>query len=206
MFYGNIEWDISWAGFYDFILNELFEERIGEFPKFIEYLEAMKHVHVFIPYKDIVFISDRPIEINLNPQGRLHADLKPAFQYSDRYSLFYLNGVRVGKEIVQTSSDKLPAELILKEKNAEVRREIVRKIGTERLCIDLKAECIDKMDDYELLILDLKDGRKRPYLKMKNPSIDTIHIEGVHPDCKTVAQALAFRNGTPTYVKPVQLT
>ena len=30
---------------------------------------------------------------------------------------------------------------------------------------------------------------------MINPSIGIHHIEGVHPDCKTIQQALNFRNG-----------
>jgi hypothetical protein len=49
---------------------------------------------------------------------------------------------------------------------------------------------------YELLILNMGDGRRRPYLKMKNPSIKTWHIEGVAPEIKTVKEALAWRNGT----------
>ena len=44
----------------------------------------------------------------------------------------------------------------------------------------------------------------RPYLKMTNPSIGVFHVEGVHPDCTTVDQALEFRNGTK--VKPTVLT
>jgi len=41
---------------------------------------------------------------------------------------------------------------------------------------------------------------------MKNPSIDALHIEGVHPDCNTVEKALAWRNGTKIYIKPEVLT
>jgi hypothetical protein len=44
------------------------------------------------------------------------------------------------------------------------------------------------------LLLNLGDGRNRPYLKMINPSIGTYHIEGVHPECKTVKEALIWRN------------
>lgn len=54
---------------------------------------------------------------------------------------------------------------------------------------------VDQDGDYELLWLGLEDGRTRPYLKMKNPSIGVYHIEGVHPTCRTVRQALNWRNG-----------
>jgi len=103
--------------------------------------------------------------------------------------------VRVSREIAETPAKELDPKLILKEKNAEVRREIVRKVGVERVCEKLGAKCIDRQDTYELLMLDLGDGRSRPYLKMRNPSIGIYHIEGVHPDCNTVEKALNFRNG-----------
>jgi hypothetical protein len=84
--------------------------------------------------------------------------------------------------------------MLLSELNTEVRREIVRKVGIERVCETLNAECIDRAGNYELLLLDLQDGRRRPFLKMKNPSVGVYHIEGVDPRCRTVAEALAWRN------------
>ncbi len=48
---------------------------------------------------------------------------------------------------------------------------------------------------YELLLLDLKDGRRRPFLKMLNPSSFEYHIEGVPPGCDTIQDALNWRNG-----------
>lgn len=50
--------------------------------------------------------------------------------------------------------------------------------------------------DYELLMIDLKDGKIRcPVLKMENPSEEKTHYEWVTPECTTVREALAFRNG-----------
>jgi len=34
------------------------------------------------------------------------------------------------------------------------------------------------------------------YLKMRNPSTNELCIEGIHPNCKTVNEALEFRNET----------
>ncbi len=204
IFFGN-HWT-WWVGFYDFILNELFTSKISEYSSFKEYIEACQNIHLFIPYKDIVFISDNPTVLNINQSGRLHADQMPAMQYSDGYSLFYLNGIKMPKEIVLSEAYQLDAHLILKEKNVEIRRELLRKIGIERICADLNAKVKDKWRDYELLELDLGDGRYRPYLKMINPSIGVNHIEGVHPDCTTVKKALAWRNGMSKFIEPQILT
>ena len=77
-----------------------------------------------------------------------------------------------------------------------IRREIVRKIGIERLCRDLDARCIDSLGDYELLALDIGDIWEYKYLRMRNPTTGERHIEGVDPDCANVREALAWRNQT----------
>src|SRR3990167_5042032 len=87
--------------------------------------------------------------------------------------------------------------MLFKEQNAEIRREIVRKIGMERIILKCGATVLDKKGDYELLAFDIGDGRIRPYLKMKNPSIFTWHVEGVAPGIKTVDEALTWRKPLP---------
>ena len=155
-------------------------------------------------FENMVFVCEKPSELHLNSQGQLHKNGDMALKYSDGYGLYILNGVNVTKELVITPAEKLNSNLLLKEKNAEIRREIVRKIGIKKVCKDLKSQCIDKKGNYELLMLDLGD-RKRPYLKMLNPSIGTYHIEGVEPQISTVEDALIWRNGG-LKGKPIQLT
>lgn len=127
--------------------------------------------------------------------GQLHSEHGPAISWpGSEQEYFFLNGTNVPREIVETPASELDPRRLLKEWNAEVRRELVRKIGIERVCEVLEAQCLDRQGNYELLLLDLQDGRQRPYLKMKNPSIGVYHIEGVAPECRTVAEALAWRN------------
>ncbi len=128
--------------------------------------------------------------------GALHGDGAPAVAWETGARLHFLNGVLVPEEVALTPARDLPARLVVSTRNAEVRREVVRKIGIERVVAELGADCVDREGDYELLLLDLGDRRRRPFLKMKNPSIGVYHIEGVHPDCRTVREALAWRNGT----------
>jgi hypothetical protein len=126
---------------------------------------------------------------------QLHSDDGPALSWQEGNDQhFFLNDVHVPKELVLTPARELDPRLILRERNVGVRREIVRKIGIERICQVLGAQTLDSQGDYELLLLDLQDGRRRPFLKMKNPSVGIYHIEGVAPECHTVAEALAWRN------------
>lgn len=163
--------------------------------------------HVWVPFVDAfaaglwmfwinsmeVIALPRPA-LKLNGE-QIHSEVGPAITWpgSDEQH-FFLNDVHVPKALVETPASQLDPRGIPREQNTGVRREIVRKIGIERICNELGAEVVDKQGDYELLLLDLADGRRRPFLKMKNPSIGIYHIEGVAPECQTVAEALAWRN------------
>ena len=137
--------------------------------------------------------------------GRLHSESGPAVSWpgSDQ-QYFCLNGVHVPEEVAVMPAERLDPRIMLTERNTEVRREIIRKVGIERVCEALEALCVDRQGDYELLLLDLRDGRVRPFLKMKNPSVLVYHIEGVAPECRTVAEALAWRNQSD--IPPTVLT
>ena len=119
-------------------------------------------------------------------------------------SSYSLHGVFVTEEIATTPAELLDPRIILEQNNAEVRHVVVRKIGIERVLKSLNAEVVDHQGLYQLVNLDLGDGRYRPYLKMLNPSTEEIHIEGVHPRIGTVKSALMWRNGTDEV--PEQLT
>jgi hypothetical protein len=152
---------------------------------------------------DEVVAAPRP-ELQLE-RGRLHSARGPAISWPGGESYYFLHGAEVVREVVETPASLLDPRMILFERNAQARAEIVRKVGVERVCEALNARRVDAVGDYELLMLDLLDGRERPYLKMRNPSVPGVyHIEGVAPHCRTVAEALAWRNGTD--VPPSLLT
>jgi len=123
--------------------------------------------------------------------------------YPDGWEIYALHGVRVPPWLVTTPAIALDGHRILGLENAEQRREGVRKMGVERLIHTLGATVVDRQGDYELLSLET-GGRKRPYLKMRNPSLGVYHVEGVHPNCRTVEEALRWRNDSSA--QPVILT
>ena len=164
--------------------------------------DLCRSISWWYPRDGICFVCERPIICKLQ-NGVLHSTNGPAIAFKDGLTAWALNGVRVYKELVETPAEKLDPKILFTEKNAEVRREIVRKIGMERIVFKLGAKSLDKQGDYELLEFDLGDGRKRPYLKMKNPSIEVWHVEGVPRETKTVAEALRFRKPEAMKAIPV---
>ena len=109
------------------------------------------------------------------------------------------------------------------EKNAEKRREIVRKIGVDILINKLGAETIDTLspdvikqfglseetyENYSLLKMPKFEGMTNHpiYLKMKNPSMGIFIVEGVDPNCKNIREALNFRKPDEMKKIPVDNT
>jgi hypothetical protein len=185
-------WTAGYFAFYDFIREVLKVE--GYPPEWDVYRKTLQ-LGLMYPLEGLCVVSGRPTEIYMR-EGRLHKDGGMALKYADGWGLYVLNGVSVSKEIVETPAEQLSTDLFIKERNAEVRREILRKIGVERMVTKLGAKVIDKEGDYELLEVDLGGETKVwPCLKMKNPSIGVYHMEWVAQECRTVADALKWRNG-----------
>lgn len=197
------QFDSSIFSFYDFFLNETsvdIDDSLKE--KYNSWKKTM-NIGAFYCFEDVCLVISSPTEVH-RKNGNFHNENGMAIKWKDGFGIYALNGVKMNEKYVMTPWNQLDPKLILKEENAEVRREIVRKIGVERIIKELGAKVLDKQGDYELLSLNLGDGRNRPYLKMKNPSIGVYHIEGVSPDCTSVRDAIIFRNGTDEI--PEQLT
>ena len=135
--------------------------------------------------------------MHYDAQGRLHRDDGKAVEYPSGNGYYFFDGVRVPEKVV-LEPETLGRNDIAGERNAEVRRVMVGRLGIERVCQMFHAISVDNQGDYELLVLDLDDGRKRPYLKMKNPSIGVYHLEGVEPSIRTIQAALNWRNHLST--------
>lgn len=193
----------AWSAAWSAARSAAIEKWIGIWLPFLEASEAGLWLF-FVTEKCVVAVPRPSLLISGN---RLHCDDGPAVSWpkGDRY--WFLHGVQVTRQIVETPAEELDPRLLLKERNAEVRREIVRKIGIERASQRLTTKILDRQGDYELLNLDLGDGRSRPYLKMRNPSLGVWHIEGVAPHITTVQQAINWRAGhEETIWKPEVLT
>jgi len=162
------------------------------------YAETEKLGPVYpLPDFNTVVVSDTTREIHV-VNGRLHNERGPAVLYADGFCVCSLHGVRVPKTVVETKPEDMDREWLTKnfigQQNVEIRKEVLLKAGPDRLMGIFGGKCIDRSGDYELLTLDLGGGVTHPFLKMRNPSTDSLHIESVSRECRTVQEALLFRN------------
>jgi hypothetical protein len=196
---------VYWIGFYDFC-GTLVDYKDEDREKLDMHIKLAKSAFWIWPYRNFVLISDRPRQIHWTPgeiqTKRLHKDGGMSASFRDNWGIWSLHGVRVPKWLAETPDSQIDPKKLREINNVEVSREFVRKVGIERICAALKAKSLDKKNPtiggvtvpYELLELKMQ-GDLLKYLKMGNPSLpDIIHVERVGDDCKTVMDALAFRN------------
>lgn len=196
--------DAYWLGFYDYFRRVVGLHKDTE--KLVPLTELAKETGWHIFYKDVAILSEKPTEISRNERGQLHNFHGPAIKWTDGYQLYRFNGVRLDGEAekyVNLSKDEITKEMFTKEKNADIRRELIRKVGNERLIDILDYKIIDSMDEYELISFDIGDGRVRPFLKMKCATTSNIHIEGVLPEIDTVKKALAYKFNQTEWHRPL---
>ncbi|MBF0518645.1 MAG: hypothetical protein HQK92_02865 [Nitrospirae bacterium] len=210
--------DVGWVSHAQiFIDSNLIPGKLaGDIKSIISYLTTGPFMALFLD--DFAIVIRRPKVVKLKPNNNdfiIHADEDYAVEWRGGYKMYFLNGVPVPKEIALTPAHKLNATLVLKENNATVRREVLRKVGAEKFLKDLKGKKIDTYQMttekeeliYELYNIELP-GMMDPIkaLKMRNPSIGVYHVECVTPEIRTVKQALAWRNGMDVYTDPIKIT
>jgi len=86
---------------------------------------------------------------------------------------------------------------ILKERNAEVRKLIIEKIGWTKILSDLDARLVDQWNSYELYRIQPRDQFIRePFqlLKMKCPSVNSDYVLCVPPSFNTAEEAIKWVN------------
>lgn len=83
------------------------------------------------PHTDFVIVSERPLAIHRDPEGRLHSTTGPAIHWPDGWGVYSVHGVRVPADIIE-QPESITAARIDAEQNAEIRRVMLDLYGTGR--------------------------------------------------------------------------
>ncbi|GAH81458.1 unnamed protein product, partial [marine sediment metagenome] len=92
---------------------------------------------------------------------------------------------------------KIKAKWILKERNAEIRKLIIEKVGWMKIFSDLDAQLVNQWDSYELYRIQPRDQLIREsfqLLKMKCPSAGSDYVLCVPPNLSTAKEAIKWVN------------
>jgi hypothetical protein len=219
--YGNQ--DSYWLYTYDFFRKECK----------IEGLDIIQHLYDLCSLmgwawmsSDTTVVTKLPVDIRTlrkpaeNVRGYLdvlHNYVGLALEYADGTGVYSINGTRIPaeyKHMMEALPREVSASEVLGIANTEIRTELLKKIGIERAFDSLKKKSLDKKTievggTYELFSVTFPNDSVRIYLQGECPSNKEKFYEAAHPDCKTVEQALSFRNFgdlSISWVTPVELT
>lgn len=124
------------------------------------------------PYDDVCVVSERTAEVHLEDGVGLHADGGPAVRYRDGWAVHAWHGTRVPAWVMTGPT----ADLITRERNVEVRRCAIERIGWEtyldQASLRLVGEAPDPGNQGSRLMLYDLPGRKSRLLVAVNGSLE----------------------------------
>ena len=178
--------------FYVFSLGIVFR------PEFLKVVESMKQLlaecgWIFM-FHNVCYVCSRPTKLSLDSEYRLHAEGESAIAFADGYSLYFHHGVILPEKYGQIHPDLWQAQWLLEERNAELKRILIQKIGYDRICQQLQAVELDGWQEYTLLKIDNADVEPIYLLKMTCPSRGHIHALRVPPDVRSAQEAIRWVN------------
>jgi hypothetical protein len=145
---------------------------------------------------DVLAISDRPIFIKRNLEGRLHSENGYAIEYPDGWGIACWHGVQIPVEWV---SGSLPSPKdALTWHNIEQRRAAIELIGWPRILTDVNAKIIDRSADPligELIEVTLPDLDAPARFLRYRCGTGREFASGVPPYISTAVEAQAWFTG-----------
>jgi hypothetical protein len=183
----------DWLAWIDFPARTFPEFKYNEkqYKQWQEWIALAKAVHGFLPFDGICFVSDRPNAVHVDEQGRLHCENGPAVLYADTYSYYSWHGVRIDweKAHIIEKPETITVSEIEQEGNAEVRRVMVERFGTERYIMESGAKPVhtditgtlyrkEQANDEPLVMVKVRnstpepDGSIRDYFLRVPPTIE----------------------------------
>lgn len=151
-------------------------------------------------HEEFCIVSDFPEILKVNSSNQPHCETGPSHRWRDGFEIYHLNGIRVPEWLVMTDAGKIDPKVVIEEKNVDVQREMIRKIGAERMLKALDAKPIDVFVDnhtkggneYKLMELKL-NGINRKYLYFEHASLPGVwYAQPVHPSITKAIHARAW--------------
>jgi hypothetical protein len=171
------------------------ESRLGIWLPLVDAYEAGLWLF-WVTAKEVIAV-ERPALRTLNDQ--LHCADGPAVAWPNGASYYFWRGVQVSEPIVM-QPETLTAQQAIAERNAEVRRVIIERIGHERFLLEANAAPIHQdetgslyripvMDDEPIVLVHVTNATLEPDGSLKK------YVLRVPPTMKRARQAVAWTFG-----------
>ena len=203
--------DASWLAFYDYFSAQVWLRRQTE--RLSGLWEIAKSAGWALPHKHICWVSERRSLLSRDSRGHLHSLTGPSVMYPDGWKIYAVHGVRVPGDIIERPQS-ITIKRIDKESNAEVRRVMIDRYGTDRYMMDSGAEEIGRdkygalyrkpmQTDEDITMVRVTnatpeaDGSRKEYWLRVDPLLRPMHPDGTlgEPQEATPRNAVASTFG-----------
>ena len=168
--YGSM--DANWLAFYMYFKYK--KGKVKETAVLSGFEKALK-LGWFIAYDDLCVVSDLPISLHIDEEHRLHKEDGPAAEYSDGFCLYYWHGISLNKskmgdgdDWVITNPERITADVINKESNAELKRIMIEKIGHEKYLKISGAKPIHEDEYGQLYSIPMNNREEARVVRVEN--------------------------------------
>ncbi len=191
-YFGGALWNAGYSAWADYF-NEVCEIPIDR-----NFLEMTESCGFYWTLEGICFASERPSEINLDAEGRLHSETGMSIRYNGSgWGLYHWHGTEVPSEWI-LDRKTLTAAVALTQENLEVRRAACEMLGWAQILKELNAKTIDTDADPEigdLLEVQLPGlDRKTKFLRVRCGTGREFAI-GIPQEINTALDAQAWMVG-----------
>jgi hypothetical protein len=147
------------------------------------------------PHEKFVVVSDRPLALHRDEQGRLHSATEAAISFRDGWGCYFWHGVEVPKEWILNPGGIDP-RTVLTHENIEQRRCAAEIVGWAKVLDLLKPSVIDADEDPEIgTLLEVPlEGERERFLKVRCGTGRTFVLP-VPPEMQTALEANAWTYG-----------
>jgi hypothetical protein len=142
--------DADWLAFYRFFHDEI--GLVAQTRRLDGVWEFSQSAGWAFPFEKICFVSERHCELHRDGRGRLHRADGPAVLYPDGWAIYAVHGVRVPAWIIEAPNE-ITTSKIADEKNSEIQRLMIEKMGWDKYISDVGGTVIDHDERWGTLLL-----------------------------------------------------
>ena len=151
------------------------------------------------PRARVCLVTERPIALHRDQQGRLHHEREMAIQYPDGWGVYAVHGVRVPAQVV-CHPETLTRDQVSREENVEVRRVMLERFGVERYLRESNARRVHRDDWGTLWSLPVKRDEPLTMVEVLNSTPEPdgsyrTYFLRVPPSMRRARQAIAWTFG-----------
>ena len=190
--------DASWLAFYDFFSTACGLDSVARLQPL---MTLAKDCGWFWPFAGVCIATEKPSVLHRDERGRLHCADGPALDYRGTWGVWAWHGVRVPQAIIE-QPDTITAAMMLAERNSEIARVMLERMGIERFVAEANAQVLHQDVDgagqpRRLLAVDMPSDpdRRIVAVEVQCPSTGHHYLLRVPPTMRNCTEAVAWTYG-----------